>query len=76
MRKNFREIASALALLAKHVKLGLSGFNISDEAALLKLLSTLSTNQVTLKPINRWARDMRGTVLIHFAAHGGLRVLA
>ena len=42
----------------------------------MKLLNALSTNQVTLKPINRWAREMRGTVLIHFVALGGLKFLA
>ena len=71
VRKNLREQAKALALLATNVKLGLPSFDLTQakEDSLERLLTRLSSNFVCIKPISKWAKDsLRGTLLIHFVA--------
>ena len=79
VRKNLREQAKALALLATNIKLGLPAFELAQakEEGLERLLSRLSTNFVCIKPISKWAKDsLRGSLLIHFVAQNGLKALA
>ena len=81
VRKNFREQAKALAMLATNVKLALPTFDLAagamKEDGLERLLSRLSSNLVNIKPISKWAKDsLRGTLLIHFVAQDGLKAIA
>ena len=76
IRINFRDTAKGLATLASNVKLTLPKFLLSDQASLQALLKALSFNSVNIKPINKFARDIRGTIMIHFASLNGFKYIA
>lgn len=78
IRANFREQAKAFAMLASNIKLALPKFSIQagEEKSLQDLLIVLGANEACIKPISRWSKDLKGTILIHFMSLDGLKYLA